>query len=132
MAITEFESESWPGDSPEQPGIYAVNSPILGQEVSITPVPTEEPVTVLRPVEPFENFRTRLHGLIRGGEYEHKSSEELNEIRGDIQAARDALTVRYAELARLEATLQQEVTFTNGYLIDLNKAISEKQKDQST
>ncbi|HET7529014.1 MAG TPA: hypothetical protein VFJ84_02180 [Candidatus Saccharimonadales bacterium] len=128
MAITEFESGAEPGNSSENHAALHIvpSSPALGEAVQITPV--EESVPALRPVEPFEDFKTYLHGLIREGDYDHKSLEELVEIKGDIQEVREALTARYAELARLEAVLQREMTWTNGYLIDINKAIQAKQQ----
>jgi hypothetical protein len=130
MAISEYELQSQLDDLSEQPDLRLTGqSPVLGEAVSIVPA-VEEPLTVLRSVEPLEDFKTLLHGHIRGGDYDHKNTEELLEIREGIQAVRDSLSSRYAELAKLEATLQQEMTWTNGYLIDLNKAIAEKQKDQ--
>lgn len=97
-------------------------------EQAVEVITVEHPVTQLRPVEPFEDFKTMLHELIRGGDYDSKSTDELFQIRQDIQAVRDSLTGRYTELARLEATLQQEMTWTNGYLIDLAKAIDKKEQ----
>lgn len=127
MAIAEFESENRPDSSPENQAPLRVipRSPSLGESIEITPV--DEKVTALRPIEPFEDFKAFLHGMIRGGDYEHKSLEELLEIRGDIEGIRSALTARYAELAKLEAILQREMTWTNGYLIDINGAIRAKQ-----
>ena len=82
--------------------------------------------TSLTPIDidgPYEAFQADLHDLIRGGDYITKTSEELTEIRGDVQSVRDALSDRWAELAAQMDTVQREMTWTNGYLIDLNKEI---------
>lgn len=128
MATPEFELSSQPDASPENEAPLRIVSAeaALGQTIEVTPV--ELPITQLRPVELFEDFKTRLHGLIREGDYERKTLEEMMDIRTEVQAVRAALTARYAELAKLEAVLQREMTWTNGYLIDINKAIQAKQQ----
>ena len=74
----------------------------------------------------FEEFQETLHGLIRGGDYTNKPTEELIEIRGDVSSVRKALSERWAELAAEMDMVQRAMTWTNGYSIDLSKEIGSR------
>ena|SRR5579884_62565 len=129
MALYDYEHPDLPYDHERREDSTSRGAGVvLHQTVEVVPV--DESVVLLHEVTPFEDFKTELHGLIRGGDYESKSLEELEAIKADIDAVRSLQSSRYETLVRLEAVLQREMTWTNGYRIDLNKAIQKKHQEK--
>ena len=129
MAIHDYEQPAGP-DSGEKESIVSPTDGSIALGHTVEVIPIGDNVVPLHVVTPFEDFKTELHELIRGGDYPNKSLAELEDIKARIEEVRVLQTARFSELAKLEAVLQREMTWTNGYIIDLNKAIQEKQREE--
>ena len=101
-----------------RPGLSVVAGGLSAKEtVELRPIPVGGTL---------EEFQGTLNGLIRGGDYANKPTEELIEIRGDVSSVREALSERWAKLAAEMDIVQRAMTWTNGYSRDLSKEIDSR------